>query len=195
MTSTSVLGGVVSIYCFMLSVATISSGIVAFTSPSLFSHVNSRMTSLNANFLSNLFGGNQNANKSTVVFDIPMSNVKAGPIRFILNIHLVGLLNQPEKGTWFSKQDDEGGLDLYFCDGSAMVSLSFSEYTIKAERFGDKPSLRYLLQESIILHEVLDELNALAFDVGDIDEEKRLLQPKELDGIEKARSKLPAKAA
>ena len=153
-------------------------------------------TSLQADFLSNLFGGgNQNAVKSKIVFDIPTTSVKVGAIRFFLNLHLVGLQRTSDKGTWFSKEDAVGGLDLYFKDGSGMVSLSFSENAITAERSGEKPSLQYLLQESILLHGVLDELNKLAFEVDDIEEDKRLLQLKDLDGIVQARTKLPARAA
>jgi hypothetical protein len=139
-----------------------------------------------------LFGGND-PKKPVVVFDIPATNVKVGAIRFFLNIHLVGLQNQPEKGTWFSQQNDSGDLNLYFKDGTAMLSLTFSEYEIKAVRTGAKPSLFYLLQESVLLHGVLDELNNLAFEASEIEEDKRLLRLKEENGIEQARSKLPAK--
>ena len=153
-------------------------------------------TLLQADFLSNVFGGgDQNTVKSKTVFDIPTTSVKQGAIRFFLNLHLVSLQRTSDKGTWFSKEDDTGGLDLYFKDGSGMVSLSFSENAIKAERIGAKPSLQYLLQESILLHGVLDELNKLAFEVDDIEMEKRLLQLKDKDGIVQARAKLPARAA
>jgi hypothetical protein len=176
----------------LLVLLTLSS-CVAFTQPLLHTKVAGR-TSLNVDFLSSLFGGND-PEKPTVVFDIPATDVKVGAIRFFLNIHLVGLQNQPEKGTWFSQQDDSGGLDLYFKDGTAMLSLAFSEYEIKAVRTGAKPSLFYLLQESVLLHGVLDELNNLAFEASDIEEEKRLLRLKESNGIEKARAKLPARKA
>jgi hypothetical protein len=48
-----------------------------------------------------------------------------------------------------------------------------------------------------MLHGLLDELNALAFDVEDIEEEKRLIQfnaPGD-DAISLAREKLPARPA
>lgn len=69
-----------------------------------------------------------------------------------------------------------------------------SEVEIKAERFGTKPSLQYMLNESIMLHGLLDELNTLAFEVEDIEEEKRLIQLNDPgDAIDRAREKLPAK--
>ena len=91
----------------------------------------------------------------------------------------------------------QGKLDLYFKDGTGMLSVDISEVQFKADRYGEKPSLSYMLNESIMLHGLLDELNALAFDVEDIEEEKRLIQfnaPGD-DAINLAREKLPARPA
>lgn len=77
-----------------------------------------------------------------------------------------------------------------------MLSLAFSETEIKADRYGQKPSLQYMLNESIMLHGLLDELNTLAFGVEDIEEDKRLIQLNDPgDAIDLARAKLPAKPA
>lgn len=152
---------------------------------------------LKADFFSNLFGRDKaeaDPNVPTILFEIPTTNVKVGALQFVIQIHMVSVGNKPEPGTWFPKQNSDGGLDLYFKDGSGMCTIVVSEYNIKAERYGVKPSLQYLLQESVLLHSVLDELEKTAFGVEDIEEEKRLLRLREKDGIDKARSVLPARA-
>jgi hypothetical protein len=84
---------------------------------------------------------------------------------------------------------------MYFIkDNSAMFQITIDDDAIRVDRNG-KPSLQYLLQESVVLHGVLDELNTLCFD-GEIAVENRLLQLKEPgDAIEKARMILPARRA
>mmetsp|Transcript_23113 Transcript_23113/g.38205 ORF Transcript_23113/g.38205 Transcript_23113/m.38205 type:complete len:202 (+) Transcript_23113:143-748(+) len=156
-----------------------------------------RPTALKADFLSNLFGGNSagnDPNVPTTVFEIPTKDVKVGALKFLMQIHMVSVGNKPTKGTWLPKQNDGGGLDLYFKDGSGMCTVVVSEYMVKAERYGAKPSLQYLLQESVLLHSVLDELEKTAFEVDDIEEGKRLIQLRDEDGFEKARLTLPARA-
>ena len=160
---------------------------------------------LQMNLFSNLFGGTNQNNKNgsdsdhpndvpTTIFEIPTLGVKTGALQFLVQIHMVSEGNKPEPKTWFPKQNNAGGLDLYYKDGSGMCTLVISEYSIKAERYGAKPSLQYLLQESVLLHSVLDELEKTAFDVQEVEEDKRLLRLREEDGIEKARTVLPAKA-
>ena len=159
--------------------------------------VRASQSALKADFFSNLFGSNKadaDPNVPTILFEIPTTNVKIGALQFVIQIHMVSVGNKPEPGTWFPKQNSDGGLDLYFKDGSGMCTIVVSEYNIKAERYGAKPSLQYLLQESVLLHSVLDELEKTAFGVEDIEEEKRLLRLREKDGIDKARSVLPARA-
>lgn len=151
--------------------------------------------------LGNLFGGGgenkqESSSEGTTVLDVKAKAIKVGGLRFFLNIYLVGQCNTPEQGTWLVRQDDDGNLDLYFKDGTGMLSLVFSEVEIKANRYGQKPSLQYMLNESIMLHGLLDELNTLAFEVKDIEEEKRLIRlDNPGDAIEIAREKLPAKPA
>ncbi len=74
-------------------------------------------------------------------------------------------------------------------------AISMAEYEVRVDRYGEKPSLQYMLQESVMLHGLLDELNSLAFEVDDIEEEKRLIRLLENDAIERAREKLPARPA
>ena len=73
-----------------------------------------------------------------------------------------------------------------------MIRLQLAENTI---RYGENPSLQYRLQESVLLHGVLDELENVAFGTQDIEEEKRLLRVEDTSAIETARKTLPAKPA
>lgn len=148
------------------------------------------------NPLKNIFGTKEAGPK--VVVDIPAKEVKIGALRFLLQIHLVGESNKPQPQTWLMKDGGEGELDVYFNDGTGMFSIDLTEYQIKVTRYGEKPSLQYQVQESVMLHSVLDELHKTAFEVeDDIPEEKRLLRFKdgEDDAIEAARSNLMARAA
>lgn len=128
---------------------------------------------------------------TTRVLEVPVSSIKRGGLRFALGLHLIGL---EEKGTWRPNQSSENVLDMYFKDNSAMFKLIFDDDAIRVDRIG-RPSLVYLLQESMVLHSVMDELTTLCFN-NEISPENRLLQLKGSgDAIEKARSILPARKA
>jgi len=185
----------------LLAASSLSSHVSAFTNPAVSLH-HSPVTHKTALNIGNLFGGGEKKQQSssggqgTTVVDVQAKEIKVGGLRFFLNIYLVGQCNTPEQGTWLVRQDDDGKLDLYYKDGTGMLSISMAEYEIKAERYGEKPSLKYMLNESVMLHGLLDELNALAFEVDDIEEEKRLIRLNDPgDAIELAREKLPAKPA
>lgn len=126
----------------------------------------------------------------TRVLEIPVSSLKQGGLRFSLGLHLVGL---QDKGTWRPNESSSNQLDVFFKDNSAMFSIVLKADAICVDRYG-QPSLMYMLQESVLLHGVLDELNELAFG-GDIELQNRLLQLEQPDSIETARSTLPARAA
>ena len=83
-----------------------------------------------------------------------------------------------------------------------MFSIGIRDESIVIERHidrGKRPSLFYQLQESVILHKVLDELHALAYGKGDdgqdIADDDRLLLLQGENAIEEARQKLPARGA
>jgi hypothetical protein len=136
--------------------------------------------------------GNKDKGPKTVL-DLATSHVKIGALRFLLNIYLVGEQNKPVPKSWLTQQDNDGtSLNIYYQDGSAMISLELQEYSIKAVRYGEKPSLQYVLQESILLNGILDELSAVAFEV-EAEQEKRLLGLLDETVIEKAREALPAR--
>ncbi len=130
----------------------------------------------------------------TRLFNIPAQSIKPGGLRVVLGFHLIGLQNTPDQGSWKANQSSDTALDMVFRDNSAMFSITLGEEGISVDRYGT-PSLPYLLQESVILHSVLDEISSIANE-GDIEAKDRLLQ---LDGsgdaIEEARSTLPARKA
>ena len=130
---------------------------------------------------------------STRVIEIPVTSIKRGGLRFALGLHLIGL--EQAKETWRPNQSSDNVLDMYFIkDNSAMFQITIDDDGIRVDRYG-KPSLQYLLQESVVLHGVLDELNTLCFD-GEIAVGNRLLQLEEPgDAIDKARAILPARRA
>lgn len=146
------------------------------------------------NPLQDLFGNKEAGPK--VMVDIPAKEVKTGALRFLLQIHLVAEQNNPAPQTWLMKDGGEGELDVYFNDGTGMFAIDMTEYQIKMTRYGEKPSLQYQIQESVLMHSVLDELHKTAFEVADegIEEEKRLLRLNDPNAIESARSNLLARS-
>jgi hypothetical protein len=169
------------------------------------------------NIFGNLFGqqskstdeGNANtsggpAAAASSVFEIPTKSIKSKPLRFYSQLFLAGYQNTPVKGSWTlaSNEEDDERLDLYYADGTGMVSFSFDD-TIRVNRKGKRPSLQYMLNESLLLHDFLDELEQIAFGTDDdsddnstvIDDEKRLLQfsDENKDILSKVREKLPAR--
>jgi hypothetical protein len=141
-------------------------------------------------------GGQQEKQGPKTVIDLQADTVKVGALRFFLQIFLVGEQNNPVKGAWVLNNNDENqSINMYYKDGSGMFSVALNESSIKVQRYGERPSMEYMLQESVLLHGVLDELNQIAFDVDGIEEEKRLLQFPQADVIDKARETLPARKA
>lgn len=123
-------------------------------------------------------------------------------MRVALSFFMLGIQNEPTKGSWRFVQRDGIPLGMIFQDESAMFSIGLREDSIVVERHtdhGKRPSLFYQLQESVALHKVLDELHALAFGKGDdgqdIADEDRLLLLHDEREIGEARKKLPARGA
>ena len=134
------------------------------------------------------------ASVPTRLFNIPAQSIKPGGLRVVLGFHLIGLQNTPDQGSWKANQASDTVLDMVFRDNSAKFSITLGDEGISVDRYGT-PSLPYLLQESVILHSVLDEISSIANE-GDIEAKDRLLQLDEsADAIEEARSTLPARKA
>merc|ERR1711957_1052502 len=96
------------------------------------------------------------------ILDIACDSIKMGALRFALGLYLIGQQNSPSKGSWTANQADDGRLSMYYMDKSAMFYVTLSDKSIVVDRFGSSPSLRYMLQESVALHGLLDEIEALA---------------------------------
>jgi hypothetical protein len=164
------------------------------------------------NLFGNLFGqeskggddGSPGAANNPVVdvIDIPAKVIKTKPIKFFLQLFFVGIQNTPFKGAWLmnANEEVEEYLEVYYSDGTGVISVQFDgSYGIRIQRKGKRPSLQYMLQESVLLHSVLDELEAIAFGEGDGDvkDDERLLQfaDGDEDVLSRARAKLPARSA
>ena len=138
----------------------------------------------------NLFGKKEPDIDAVTIFEIPVQRIKIGGLRFSLGLQLVGM---QDDGLWKPNESSSSQLDVFFKDGSAKFSIKLKDDAIRVEREGT-PSLAYVLQESLILHKVLDELKTLATD-GEIEQQNRLLELASEGAIEDARKKLPARQA
>ena len=120
--------------------------------------------------------------------------MKLGGLRFALGLHLMGMQGKPERGTWKTKQADDGIIDMFHKDETGSMAFTFKEREIVVDRWGPFPSKQYLADESYVLHEFLDEINSMAMggNEGSIGEEDRLIELTDFGGaaIEKARSTL-----
>ncbi len=115
-------------------------------------------------------------------------------LRFALGLFFIGQQGTPVKGSWKANQASDGVLDMYYVDNTAMFSVHLTDKLIWVDRYG-QPSLQYQLQESLILHRFLDELQTLAFEGDDIEDENRLVVLTDVEnGLEDARAKLPARS-
>jgi hypothetical protein len=148
----------------------------------------------------NIFGGpakkeeeDQGTANPKAIMNFAANTVKVGALRFFLQIYLVGEQNKPSKGSWVLSTASGDTLEMYYKDGSGMFSIDLNDSGIQIYRKGQKPSLGYMLQESVMLHGVLDELHQVAFGTEDIDPEKRLLQLTDSAAIDEARKALPAR--
>jgi len=140
--------------------------------------------SLPASFETNEYPG------CTLIFSIPVESMKTGGLRLLLSLYLISQQNTPQVKTWQTQQSSDTVLDLFYMDKSASLSIHFAdeEKHIKIYRMGVGPSVSYMMQESVILHGVLDEFSKVAFE-GDIANENRLLLMDE-DYVQELRSTL-----
>ena len=127
------------------------------------------------------------------VVTIPVKEIKPGGLRLFVMFYLMGLQNTPEKGTWRADQptSEDYVVDFWYHDNSAVLSITFSEERkkITIDRVGSSPSTGYMIQESLVVQGLLDELESMATD-PDVAVENRLLIPKTEQTIEMARDAL-----
>ena len=114
-----------------------------------------------------------------------------------MGAHLVSRQDKPMTGAWKVSKYGHSALHVLFKDHSAMFSITFmkSGSRIVVERHTDtnkRASLQYMLQESVILHSVLDEFSKRIISQGALDEIQRARFNK---GVDDARSRLPTKQA
>jgi hypothetical protein len=102
--------------------------------------------------------------------------------------YLMGMQNNPDRMSWRADQPtpDEYVAEMRFHDFTGMITVELLEDEIRILRFGSRPSTAYLMQESVIVQGVLDELHQCAFDES-IPEEHRLLILETPDAIDLAR--------
>ena len=129
---------------------------------------------------------------NTRILTIPVEALKVGGLRLYISLYLMGQCNTPEKGSWQSWQSGDAGIDCYFHDqsGALMIELCEESNRIIVDRMGTSPSNAYIMNESVIIDGLLDELDTIAND-DEIAMEDRLLVLKEPgDAIDAARESL-----
>jgi hypothetical protein len=103
--------------------------------------------------------------------------------------YMLGMQNTPDRNSWRADQpsSEEYVVDMRFHDRSGMLTVELLEEEVRITRCGSVPSTAYLMQESVIVQGVLDELHQCAFEES-VPEEGRLLIPEPIEGIEIARA-------
>jgi hypothetical protein len=144
------------------------------------------------------------------IMELPANAVKIEALRFFLQLYLVGRQNDPTSKAWLTQQSEKvgantgsDGLQVYFHDGTGMLSIKLQQDGISMARYGERPSLLYQLQESVLLHGILDELDDVVNGRKDSDgndssndtisAENRLLTLVNGTSIDDARRSLPAR--
>ena len=173
---------------------------------------------------------------TSLLFRIRAKQLKPGGLRLFLMFYLMGMQNTPDRNTWradqrlmsvnvnprgFENENDESEPEekkyilemLYETDRSGMLQIELipdkptKQAEIRIYRCGSRPSTSYLMQESLIVDGVLDELqnisgekdltttiprsdNPNAGDEQEIAEEDRLLITDPPNAIEAARESL-----
>lgn len=125
-----------------------------------------------------------------LLFKFPAKQLKPGGLRLFLMFYLLGMQNTPDKNTWRADQKLMESLSsdvdeektyvlemLYDVDKTGMLQIELLPSTshqkqaeIRIYRCGSRPSTSYLMQESLIVDGVLDELQNIAGEkIGDFD--------------------------
>jgi hypothetical protein len=127
------------------------------------------------------------------VVTIPVKALKPGGLRLFLMFYLLGETNNPTKGTWRADQPttEEYVVDFWYHDNSAVLSVTLSEEKkgVIINRVGSRPSTGYMIQESLVVQGLLDELETMAND-PEVAAENRLLIPETEQTIAMARDAL-----
>lgn len=129
---------------------------------------------------------------STRLVSIPVESIKLGGLRLFLMFYCMGMQNTPDRGSWKANQPttEEYVVDMYYQDKTAALTVKLTETQITIDRVGSTPSTSFLMQESVIVDGILDELQACAIEQNVADQDRLLLLPEPRDAIEKARNSL-----
>ena len=152
-------------------------------------------------FFSNMMGGVNNNNNNdhdddslgTIrLVELSAASIKPGGLRLFLMLYLMGMQNTPDHRSWAVDQPtgDLYAIDCYYHDKTAVLMIRLTNDTITIDRFGSTPSMSYVMQESVIVDGILDELSSCAFDENVVDNDRLLQLPDPKDAIEKARENL-----
>jgi hypothetical protein len=128
------------------------------------------------------------AGTTTLIATIPVQRIKRGGLRLFLMFYLMGMQNTPDKRTWQAIQpsSDEYAVEMYFKDATAMLTIELMDDKITIPRSGSTPSTSYLMQESVIIQGILDELEKCANEEN-VELNDRLLVPEPANAIDMAR--------
>lgn len=128
---------------------------------------------------------------TSLLFRIRAKQLKPGGLRLFLMFYLMGMQNTPDQNTWradqrlmsvnvnprgYETENDESELEekkyilemLYETDRSGMLQIELipdkpnKQAEIRIYRCGSRPSTSYLMQESLIVDGVLDELQNIS---------------------------------
>ena len=128
---------------------------------------------------------------STCLVSLQVESLKPGGLRLFLMFYLLGIQNNPEKGTWKIDQPtgDEYIVDLYFHDKTGALMLRLTEDKVTIDRLGSTPSTAYIMQEAVVVDGILAEMERMASD-PDIKRDDRLILLNDDTALRSAREAL-----
>ena len=134
---------------------------------------------------------------TTRLITVPVQSIKPGGLRVFLMFYCMGMQNTPSRMSWkadqpttgSSSQSDEYVVDMHFHDHTGVLSVELKQDKIIMVRVGSLPSTQYLIQESLLVQGILDELEKCANDET-IEVSNRLIRLVEDDAIENSRNTL-----
>ena len=113
--------------------------------------------------------------------------MKPGGLRLFLHFYCMGQQNTPDLQTWRADRptSDEYIVEMLYYDATAFLTVELleDEKEIRILRSGSTPSTPYLMQESVVLQGIFDELRQCAYDES-VPIEDRLLVPVSDDSLD-----------
>jgi hypothetical protein len=99
--------------------------------------------------------------------------------------YCMGMQNTPDRNTWRADQptSEEYLIEMLFHDATGILTIELLEHEIRISRNGSCPSTAYIMQESVIVAGIIDELRTCAFEES-VPVENRLLVPESADSLD-----------